>query len=156
MAKLNIFAFITLYIVNLKYCLLLLVCTFYWFITWYINFRLTLTSFKSCEKYCYPIEIRLYLMLNCCCKIVDRRKTLSFAISRNDCKGISLSQTSDTMRAVVELVQGLSSGFIEGSCALVVSTTRWNAMSFREFLNWYYWLKCKFGIEVLNNVKLSI
>ena len=54
-----------------------------------------------------------HLMMNCFCKIVDRRKALSIIFSQDHCRRLSLSQISGTPRARFEPAQNLSSAHVE-------------------------------------------
>ena len=57
------------------------------------------------------------------CGMVDRRRVLSLNSCRDHCQISSPSRISDTPRAGFEPAQNLSSGFVEWSCAVVVTTT---------------------------------
>ena len=57
------------------------------------------------------------------CGMVDRRNEFSLISNRDHCKRSSTSRVSDTPRAGFEPAQNLSSGFDEGSCAKVITTT---------------------------------
>ena len=61
-------------------------------------------------------------MMNCFCAMADRRKAFSLISSRDHCQRSSPSRISDTPRAGFEPVQNLSSGFVEWSCAVVITT----------------------------------
>ena len=61
--------------------------------------------------------------MNCFCGMVDRRKALSLISSRDHCQRSSSSRISDTPRAGFEPVQNQSSGFVEWSCAVVITIT---------------------------------
>ena len=65
-------------------------------------------------------------MKNCFCGIVDRRKAFIFISSRDHCQRSSPSQISDTPRAGFEPAQNLDSGFVESSCAVVLTKVWWN------------------------------
>ena len=56
------------------------------------------------------------------CGMFDRRKACSLISSRDHCQRFSSSQISDTPLAGFEPPQSLSSGFVEWSCAVVVTT----------------------------------
>ena len=62
-------------------------------------------------------------MMNCFCGMVDQRKAFSLIFSRDHCQRSSPSRISDTPRWVFEPEQNLSSGFIDWSCAVVITTT---------------------------------
>ena len=57
------------------------------------------------------------------CGVVNRRKTFSLISSREPCQRSSPSRISDTPQAGFEPAQNLSSGFVEWSCAVVITTT---------------------------------
>ena len=57
--------------------------------------------------------------------MVDRRKAFSLISSRDHYQRFSPSRISDMLRAGSEPAQNLSSGFIEWSCAVVITTTPW-------------------------------
>ena len=63
------------------------------------------------------------MTMNCFCGMVDRRKAFSLISSRGHCQRSSPSQISDTPRVGFESAQNLSSDFVEGSCAVVITTT---------------------------------
>ena len=65
----------------------------------------------------------LIMLMNWFCGLVDRRKASSFISSRDHCQRFSPSRISDTPRAGFEPAQNLSSGLVEWSCAVVISTT---------------------------------
>ena len=64
-------------------------------------------------------------MMNCFCSIVDQWKMSSLISSRDYYQRSSLLQISDMLRAGFEPAQNLSSGFVEWSCSVVITTTRW-------------------------------
>ena len=72
-----------------------------------------------------PAEIMMMMMMmvNCFYGIVDRRKSFSLISSRDHCQRSSPSRISDTPRAGFEPAQSLSSGLIEWSCTVVITTT---------------------------------
>ena len=63
------------------------------------------------------------MMMNCFCGMVDRRKAFSLTSSWDHCQRSSPSQISGTPRAGFEPAQNLSSGLVEWSCAVVITTT---------------------------------
>ena len=63
------------------------------------------------------------MMMKCFCGMVDRRKVFSLISSRDHCQRSSQSWISDTPRAGYEPEQSLSSGSVEWSWALVITTT---------------------------------
>ena len=62
-------------------------------------------------------------MMHCFCGMADRRKAFSLIFSRDHCQRSSPSRISDTLRAGSEPAQNLSSGLVECSCAVVITTT---------------------------------
>ena len=82
------------------------------------------------HNYFFSIALTLLLMMmmmkmmrNCFCGMVDRQKAFSLISSRDHCQRSSPSWISDMLRARFEPVQNLSSGFVEWSCAVVITTT---------------------------------
>ena len=65
------------------------------------------------------------IMINCFCGMVDQQKALGLISSWDHCQRFSSSKISNTPRAGFEPKQNLSSGFIEWSCAVVITTTPW-------------------------------
>ena len=65
----------------------------------------------------------MMMMMNSFCGMVDRRKALSLISSRYHCQRSSPSRIFDTPRAGFEPAQNLSSGFVEWSCPVVITTT---------------------------------
>ena len=63
------------------------------------------------------------MMMNCFCGMVDRLKTFSLISSWDHFQRSSPSQISDTPRAEFEPVQNLTPGFVEWSCAEVITIT---------------------------------
>ena len=63
------------------------------------------------------------MMMNCSCGMVDRRKAFSLISSRDHCQRSSPSQISDTPLAGFEPAPNLSSGFVEWSWAVAITTT---------------------------------
>ena len=60
--------------------------------------------------------------LNCSCGMVDRQKAFSLIFRRDRCQRSSPSRISNTPQAGFEPAQNLSSGFVEWSCAVVITT----------------------------------
>ena len=54
--------------------------------------------------------------------MVDQQKTLNFISGQNDCQKFSPSQISNMLQAGFEPALNLSSGFVEGSCAVMITT----------------------------------
>ena len=65
----------------------------------------------------------IVMMTNCFCSMADRQKTFSLISSWDHCQGSSPLWISDMPQAGFELVQNLSSSFVEWSCAVVITTT---------------------------------
>ena len=65
----------------------------------------------------------MMMMMNCFCGLVDRRKAFSLTSSRDHSQISSPSRISDTPRAGFGPAQNLGSGFVEWSCAVVITTT---------------------------------
>ena len=65
----------------------------------------------------------MMMMMNYFCGMVDRQKTLSFISSRDYCHRYSPLRSPDTPRAWFEPAQNLSSGLVERSCSVVITTT---------------------------------
>ena len=63
------------------------------------------------------------MMMNCFCGMVDQLEALSLISSRGPCQRSSPLRISETPQAGFEPAQNLSSGFIEWSCAVVITTT---------------------------------
>ena len=63
------------------------------------------------------------MMMNCFCGMVDRRKAFSLISSRDHCQRSSPSRISGTPRVGFEPAQSLSSGLVESSCTVVITTT---------------------------------
>ena len=57
--------------------------------------------------------MKMMMMMNCFCGMVDGRKAFSVISSQNHCQRSSPSQISDTQRAEFEPAQNLSSGLVE-------------------------------------------
>ena len=79
------------------------------------------TFFKLYKWY----QIAQRMKMNCFCGMVDRRKAFSLISSRNHCQRSSPSRISNPPRARFEPAQNMSSGLVEWSCAVVITTTPW-------------------------------
>ena len=64
----------------------------------------------------------MLMTMNYFCGMADRRKAFSLISSQNHCQRFSPSQISDTPLAGFEPAQNLSSGFVERSYAVVITT----------------------------------
>ena len=69
--------------------------------------------------------LMMMMMMNCFCGMVDQRKVFSLISSRDHCHRSSPLQISDMPRAGFEPAQNLSSGSVEWSCAVVITTKPW-------------------------------
>ena len=86
------------------------------------------------------------MMMNCFCGMVDQQKAFGLISSRDHCQRSSPSRISDT--------QNLSSGLVEWSCAVVITTTprrhknktKWN--SFSTYFNSYYLMNPCHGCRI--------
>ena len=65
----------------------------------------------------------MMMVVNCFCGIVDQWRVFSLVSSWGHCQRSSPSRISDTLWTVFEPTQNLSSGFVEWSCAVVITTT---------------------------------
>ena len=57
------------------------------------------------------------------CDMVDQRKAFSLISSQDHCQRSSPLRISDTPQAGFEPAQNLSSGLVERSCAVAITTT---------------------------------
>ena len=64
-------------------------------------------------------------MMNCFCGMVDRWKAFSLISSPDHCQKFSPLRISDTPQAGFGPAQNLSSGLLEWSCAVVITTIWW-------------------------------
>ena len=71
----------------------------------------------------YYLMMIMMIIMNCFCGMVDRRKAFSVISSWVHCKRSSPTRISDTPRLGYEPAQNLSSGLVELSCAVVITTT---------------------------------
>ena len=74
------------------------------------------------EKYRETYEDDELMTMNCFCDMVDGQKAFSFIFSRNYCQRSSPSRISDMPWAELEPVENLSSGLVEWSCAVAMTT----------------------------------
>ena len=77
------------------------------------------TFFKLYKWY----QIAQCMKMNCFCGMVNRRKAFSLISSRDHCQTSSPSRISNPPRARFEPAQNLSSGLVEWSCTVVITTT---------------------------------
>ena len=90
-----------------------------------INLSSTTDFSLLCVEY-ISISLMMMKMMNCFCSMVDRRKVLSLIFSLDHCQRSSPSPIFDTPPARIEPEQNLSSGLVEWSCAVVITTTPQN------------------------------
>ena len=104
-----------------------------------IRIRLIISSYPTCFYIAF-CEIILFFLFNIdddddddddndydqrgFCGMVDQRKTFSLIFSLDIAARDFHNRESPTRRAGFELVQNLSSGFVEWSCAVVIPTSR--------------------------------
>ena len=58
-------------------------------------------------------KVKIVMMMNCFCGMVDQRKAFGLTFSWDHCQSSSPSQISDTQQAGFEPAQNLDSGFVE-------------------------------------------
>ena len=88
----------------------------------------------------------IMMMVNCFCGMIDQRKAFSLISSRDHCRRSSPSRISDMLQAGSDPAQNLSSGLVEWSCAVVLTTTpqchrQQNCLSRSIDCNRHQWLK---------------
>ena len=99
------------------------ICSF----TWNQNIKLVSSSFKSnwwlflVIKYCIGNFPHWWIVLNCFCSIVDRRKAFSLLSSQDHCQRSSPSQISDTLQAGFKPAQNLSWDSAEWSFSVAIT-----------------------------------
>ena len=71
----------------------------------------------------------MMMMMHCVCGMVNRGKAFSLISTRDHCQRSTPSQISDTPRAGFETAQNLSSGLVDWSCEVVITTTPWRHMT---------------------------
>ena len=98
---------------------MLLIPDTYWFITSYSEFVELVRLAWNSKGYW---GMAMIFMMNCFCGMVDRQKAFSLISSRDHYQRSSPSRISDTLWAGFEPVQNLSSGLVEWSCAVVITT----------------------------------
>ena len=92
--------------------------------------------FQSYWHYCFTTSLKvspfrhlqfsrsrmmMIMMMYCFCDMVDRREAYSLIFSRDHCQRSSSSRISDTPGAGFEPAHNLSLGFVEWSCAVVIT-----------------------------------
>ena len=99
------------------------------------RFSFLLRSLMPKKKNWSKLNSLMMMMKNCFCGMVDRQKEFSLIYSRDHCQISSLSRISDISWAGFQTAPNLSSGFVEWSCAVVITTTprRQTALSFWDW-----------------------
>ena len=95
--------------------------------------------------------MRIMMMMNCFCGLVDRRKTFNLISSRDHFQRLSPSRIFDTPGARYEPAKNQSSGFVEWSCAAVITTTpRRHICQLNNYFLSFFWIYvyCSFGISL--------
>ena len=88
--------------------------TFYYHLAW-----------KDKDNQAYfsvSLMMMMMMMIDCFCGMVDRQKAFSLISGRGHCQRSSPSRISDTPQAEFEPARILSSGLVEWSCAVVITT----------------------------------
>ena len=70
------------------------------------------------------MTMMMMMMMNCFYGMVDRRKAFRFISSRDHCQRSSSFRISDTPQAGFEPAQNPSSGLVESSCAVVITSRK--------------------------------
>ena len=83
------------------------------------------------------------MMTHCFCGMVDRRKAFSLISSRDHCQKSPPSRISETPRAGFEPAQSLSSGLVEWSCAVMITTTPRRHVQSCQFILHIYCFMCQ-------------
>ena len=95
--------------------------------------------------------MRIMMMMNCFCGLVDRRKMFNLISSRDHFQRPSPSRIFDTPGARYEPAKNQSSGFVEWSCAAVITTTpRRHICQLNNYFLSFFWIYvyCSFGISL--------
>ena len=95
--------------------------------------------------------MRIMMMMNCFCGLVDRRKTFNLISSRDHFQRPSPSRIFDTPGFRYEPAKNQSSGFVEWSCAAVITTTpRRHICQLNNYFLSFFWIYvyCSFGISL--------
>ena len=72
------------------------------------------------------LDIMALMMMNCFCSMVGQQKALKFIFRPEHCQRFLPLWIPDKPGAQFEPAQNLSSGFVECSCAVVITTTSWH------------------------------
>ena len=91
-------------------------------------------DFKSLQdtRESHMIMMIMVMMINSFYVMVDRQDALSLISSWDHCQRFLPSQISDTPRTGFEPAQSLCPGFVEGNCAVKITTTRRCSIKFLE------------------------
>ena len=95
--------------------------------------------------------MRIMMMMNCFCGLVERRKTFNLISSRDHFQRPSPSRIFDTPGARYEPAKNQSSGSVEWSCAAVITTTpRRHICQLNNYFLSFFWIYvyCSFGISL--------
>ena len=113
----------------------------------YADYNLV-SSQKRCKQKSLPM-----MMMNCFCGMVVWRKVFSLISSWDHCQRSSQSWICDMLWAGFEPKQNLSSGLVEWSCAVTITTTPQHHNNhytmapcgttgpwfcYKHFFNWFY------------------
>ena len=90
----------------------------------------------------------IMMMMNCFCGMFDRRKAFSLISRQDHCQGSSPSRISTTVQAGFEPAVNLSSGFVEWSCAVVLTSTPRRYLHIKRakimwLFSWWYLGQCE-------------
>ena len=88
-----------------------------------MNFYYRTNPIKMMMMNVMMMMMMMMMIMNCFCCMVDQRKAFSLVSSRDQCQRSSPSRISDSLLAGFWHVQNVSSGFVEWSCAVVITTT---------------------------------
>ena len=77
----------------------------------------------------------MIMMMNCFCSMVEWRKTFSLISSQDHCQRSSPSWISTTLQAGFEPPQNVTSGLVEWSYVVVITTTPWQRLLWEDYLD---------------------
>ena len=77
----------------------------------------------------------MIMMMNCFCSMVDWRKTFSLISSQDHCQRSSPSWISTTLHTGFEPAQNVTSGLVEWSYVVVITTTPWQRLLWEDYLD---------------------
>ena len=93
-------------------------------------------------------------MMNYFCGMVDQRKMFSLISSWDHCQRSSPWWISNMPRAGFEPAQNLSSGLVEWSCAVVITTTlRFLYVRYNCSIDWF---KCSINVTFIDKIFLLL